>query len=201
MTKQDLKYTTALISTIIILTLLYFGAFLPLRKAQLYINAVRGASEIRSVQEFNKLFDGVLDFYSPVGHGEVAYAYLNVLINATQNQQDSVIVEILLKEADRLMEPIIKADKGPAYFQALYSYGLLYELAANKFKDNGYFQKAADIYEIAYKHSPGRPTLLYGIFRTNYALGNVEKVKKITEIIARSFPNSSVLKDTNLHFK
>ena len=194
---KDSKYIIALIATIATLFLLYFGSFLPLKKSQLYIDAVGGSSQIRSVQEFNKLFSKTLDFYSPIGHGEVVYAYLNVIVGAVQNQQNKDIVEILLKEADKRMEPILKADKGSAYFQSLYSYALLYELAGNKFKDNNYYQKAADIYEIALKHSPGRPTLLYGLFRTYNVLGNTEKVKEIAEIIAKYFPAEGALQVEN----
>lgn len=185
---KDLKYTIAFILTITVLILLYLGSFLPFKKSQLYIESVRGSSQVRSVQEFNKLFDKAIDFYSPAGQGEVVYAYINVLINAIQNQQDRAIVEILLKQADKAMEPLIKADKGPAYFQALYSYGLLYELAANKFKDVGYFQKAAAVYEIAYTHSPGRPTLLLGLFRVYGVLGDNEKTGEIEKIISKYWP-------------
>ena len=192
---KDLKLTIAFILTIIILILLYFGAFLPFKKSRLYIEAARNSSQVRSVQEFNKLFDNVLDFYSPVGQGEVVYAYMNVLASAIQSQQDRVIAEILLKQADKAMEPMLKADKGPSYFQALYSYGLLYELAANKFKDAGYFQKAASVYEISYKHSPGRPILLSGLFRVYSALGDTEKTKEIGEIMLKYWPEDNNIKE------
>ncbi|MCL5004464.1 MAG: tetratricopeptide repeat protein [Patescibacteria group bacterium] len=192
---KDIKLTIAFTSTIIILILLYFGAFLPFKKSRLYIEAVRSSSQVRSVQEFNKLFDGVIGFYSPVGQGEVVYAYVNLLVNVVQNQQERTVAEILLKQADKAMEPMIKADKGPSYFQALYSYGLLYELAANKFKDAGYFQKAAAIYEIAYKHSPGRPTLLSGLYRVYSALGDTGKARKIAEIMLKYWPEDDKIKE------
>ncbi|MEK7553065.1 MAG: hypothetical protein AAB504_00010, partial [Patescibacteria group bacterium] len=172
----------------------YFGSILPFQKSRLYIDAVRGASQIRSVQDFNKLFGKTLDFYSPIGHGEVVYAYLNIIIGAVQNQQNKDIVEILLKEADKRMEPMLKEDKGNAFFQNLYSYALLYELAGNKFKDGNYYQKAADIYEIALRHSPNRPMLLYGLFRSYNALGNVEKIKETREIMFKYWPEDEKLK-------
>ena len=191
---NDIKIIIAFILTILMLVLFYFGAFLPLRKSQLYIDAVRGSSQIKSVQEFNNLFNKALDFYSPVGHGEVVYAYLNIIIGIIQNQQNKDIVEILLKEADKRMEPILKEDKGNAFFQSLYSYALLYELAGNKFNNKNYYQKAADIYEIALRHSPNRPMLLYGLFRSYNALSNVEKIKEIAEIISKYFPeNKNIL--------
>jgi len=191
---RDFKIIIAFTSTVLLLIFVYFGAFLPLKKSQLYIDAVRGSSQIRSVQEFNKLFGKVLDFYSPVGHGEVVYAYLNIIIGAVQNQQNREIVDILLKEADKRMEPIIKEDKGNAFFQSLYSYALLYELAGNKFQDNNYYQKSADIYEIALKHSPNRPMLLYGLFRSYNALGDTEKSKEIGEVILKQQPNNKEMK-------
>ena len=191
---RDFKIIIAFVITVIILVLVYFGSILPFQKSRLYIDAVRSASQIKSVQEFNKLFDKALDFYSPVGHGEVVYAYLNVVIGIIQNQQDKNIAEILLKEADKRMEPILKEDKGNAFFQSLYSYALLYELAGNKFNNKNYYQKAADIYEIALRHSPNRPMLLYGLFRSYNALSNVEKIKEIAEIISKYFPeNKNIL--------
>lgn len=188
--QKDIKIIIAFISTIIILVFVYLGAFLPFKKSRLYIDAVKGSSQIRSVQEFNKLFGGALDFYSPIGHGEVVYAYLNIVIGAVQNQPNKNITEILLKEADKQMEPILAEDKGNAFFQNLYSYALLYELAGNKFKDNNYYKKAADIYEIALRHSPGRSMFLYGLFRSYNALGNIGKIKEIAEIISRYWPEN-----------
>ena len=180
---QQYKLIIATISSLLLIILVYFGAFLPLKKSQLYIDAVRGSSQIKSVQEFNKLFGKALDFYSPIGHGEAVYAYLNVIIGVVQNQQNKEIIDILLKEADKRMEPILEQDKGNAFFQSLQSYGLLYELAGNKFSDRNYYQKAANIYEIALRHSPNRPILLYGLFRSYNALGNTEKIKQTAEII------------------
>jgi tetratricopeptide (TPR) repeat protein len=171
------------------MVLIYFGSFLPLKKSQLYIDAVKGSSQIKSVQEFNKLFGKALDFYSPIGHGEAVYAYLNVIIGVVQNQQNKEIIDILLKEADKRMGPILEQDKGNAFFQSLQSYGLLYELAGNKFNDRNYYQKAADIYEIALRHSPGRPNLLTGLFRSYNALGDTEKIKEIAEIINKYWPS------------
>ncbi len=191
---KDLKYIFASLSTILLLVLMYFGAFLPLKKSQLYIDAVKSSSQIKSVQEFNKLFGKALDFYSPVGHGEVVYAYLNILINIAQNQQNKEIIDILLKEADKQMGPILKADKGNAFFQSLQSYALLYELAGNKFQDMAYYQKAAGIYEIALRHSPGRQNLLYGLFRSYNALGDKEKIREIGEIILKQQPNNEEVK-------
>ena len=191
---RDFKIIIAFVITVIILVLVYFGSILPFQKSRLYIDAVRSASQIKSVQEFNKLFDKALDFYSPVGHGEVVYAYLNVVIGIIQNQQDKNIAEILLKEADKRMEPILKEDKGNAFFQSLYSYALLYELAGNKFNNKNYYQKAAGIYEIALKHSPNRPMLLYGLFRSYNALGNVEKIKEIAGIISKYWPKNEEIK-------
>lgn len=187
---KDIKIIIAFIITAILLTFIYFGSFLPLKKSQSYINAVKGSSQIRSVQDFNKLFGKTLDFYSPVGHGEVVYAYLNILINIAQNQQNKEIIDILLKEADKQMEPILEQNKGNAFFQSLQSYALLYELAGNKFQDMNYYQKAAGIYEIALKHSPGRQNLLYGLFRSYNALGNKEKIKETAEIINKYWPES-----------
>jgi len=187
---RDLKLIIAFLSTIFMAVLIYFGSLLPLQKSRLYIKAITGSSQIHSVQEFNTLFNRALDFYSPVGHGEAVYAYLNVLVSTMQNIENRQVVEILLKEADKRMEPFLAADKGASYFQNLYTYGLIYELAGTKFKELVYYQKAMSIYETASRHSPGRQNLLYGLFRTNNALGNAEKAGAIAEIIAKYWPGA-----------
>ena len=50
---------------------IYFGSYRPLVKGQKYIEALSKAGEVRSVEEFRKNFESVLQYPAPVSDDEI----------------------------------------------------------------------------------------------------------------------------------
>lgn len=189
---NDIKIIIAFIITILILTSFYFGAYLPLQKSQMHINAIFSlqSGKVRTFDDFNNLFDSVLDFYSPVGQDEITQYYLGILLNIINQQSDKNIIDVLARQAENRMEPILKAGKGFNFNQNLYTLGSIYKITALKFRDLGYYQKAVNIFNDGLKYSPNRLIFLRGLFDLYSAnADDKEKTLEIGKTILKYYPN------------
>lgn len=194
---KDLKYIIALLITILMAVSLYFGSYLPLRKAQYHINAVMNlqSGKIRSIGDFNNLFDPVLNFYSPVGQDEITQYYLGILLNIINQQSDRAVIDALVKQAEQRAAPVLEAGRGFNFNQNLYTFGSIYKIAAIKFKDKGYYDKAVNIFNIGLKYSPNRLIFLKGLFDLYSAnIDDQQKAKEIGEIILKYYPGETSVK-------
>lgn len=194
---KSIKKTIAALATIIILALMYFGAYLPLRKSQLYVEAMADLQrkEMHSVQNFIDNFSPSLNFYSPIGQDEVvSYFVGGILVNVINQQNNPQVIESLLKESEKWFEPIIKSQKGFSVSQNLYNFAELYLLAAQKLKSVAYLQKSIGLFNEGLKNSPNRYIFLEGIFSAYQIGGDKTKIKEIGETILRYWPENESVK-------
>ncbi|MBI4993756.1 hypothetical protein HZC33_02255 [Candidatus Wolfebacteria bacterium] len=185
---NEFKIIIAFIITILTLGMFYLGAYLPLAKSQMYINAYRDLPKIKSLEEFNKIFEKVFDYYSPIGQEEIISGYLNILVNLISSQKlDEQVANVLFNNVDGVMNPFLKSGKGFNLSQNIYALATVYEIAANKFNSPEYRQRSIYLYQEGLKYSPGRPIFIFGLFNSYYNFGDKQKAKKIGEIILKSF--------------
>lgn len=194
---KPIKKLIATLATSIILVLMYFGSYLPLRKSQLYIKAMFDlqSGKIRSIQDFNTAFGSALNFYSPIGQDEITSQYLNILANVISQQTDKDIIEILTKQAENIMEPILKTGKGFGYSQNLYGFARLYELVAQKLNSNAYLQKSVDMLKLGLENSPNRYIFLEELFNAYQMKGDKIKIKEIGETILKYSSDNEKIKE------
>jgi tetratricopeptide (TPR) repeat protein len=185
------KKIIAISATIVILIAMYLGSFLPLRKSQIYIKAMFNfqSGKVHSVEDFVGLFGSALNFYSPIGQDEVVSYYSGILANVINQQNNEQVIEILLKESEKWMEPILKAQKGFVFNQNLYNFAVVYKIAGLKFKNEIYYQKSLDLFNEGLKYSPNRLIFLGGLYELYQAKGDNEKMKEISEIVLKYYPN------------
>ncbi|MFA5084506.1 MAG: hypothetical protein WC475_03990 [Candidatus Paceibacterota bacterium] len=195
------KKTIAGLATIGILALMYLGAFLPLRKSQLYIRAMVDvqSGKVRTLQNFIDSFYPALDFYSPVGQDEVVSYYaggiLPTLMDSVADQPGGPqIIEALLQDLDKWIEPIIKSGKGFGFSQNLYNFGNIYYVAAEKLNSDAYLQKSIDFFNEGLKSSPGRDLFFEGLFRDYQLKGDKVKMREIGDIILKHWPDSEEIR-------
>ena len=189
---NDIKIIIAFIMTILILVLFYFGAYLPLKKSQMHINAVLSLQngKVRTLDDLNNLFNSVLDFYSPVGQDEITQYYLGILLGIINQQPNKDIIDILARQAENRMESILKAGKGFNFNQNLYTLGSIYKITALKSRDLGYYQKAVNIFQEGLKYSPNRLIFLRGLFDIYSANADDKgKALEIGKTILKYYPN------------
>lgn len=189
----SLKKFIVISSTIIILIGMYLGAYLPLRKSQRYIGAILQLGRIRSLQDFNAVFDPVLNFYSPVGQDEIISYYFGILANVIQ-QSNEEVATALTKQAEDLMGPVIREGKGFGYSQNLYNFAGFYKIAALKLKSDAYLQKSLDLFNEGLKNSPNRSIFLEGLFDIYRIKGDTGRMKEVGEIILKYWPEKEEIR-------
>ena len=187
----SIKKFIAIFATIAALIAMYLGSFLPLRKSQLYIKAMFNfqSGKVHSVEDFIGLFGSALNFYSPIGQDEAVSYYSGILTNVINQQNNEQVIEVLLKESEKWMEPILKAQKGFVFNQNLYNFATVYKIAALKLKNEIYYQKSLDLFNEGLKYSPNRLIFLSGLFELYQAKGDNEKMREISDIILKYWPD------------
>lgn len=190
-----------LIATIIVITAIgmaYFGAYLPLRKGQMQIDAVINlqSGKVRNIDDLNGLFNPVLDFYSPIGQDELTQYYLGILINIINQQTEKQVIDVLIKQAEGRMAPILEKGTGFSFNQNLYTFGSIYKIAALKFHDLDYYQKAINIFQMGLKYSPNRSIFLKGLFEL-YSANKDDQTKalEIGKTILEYYPNETKVRE------
>ncbi len=184
------RFIVASLISLIVLVLWYFGSYLPLKKSQLYVQGLRAlqTAEPRSLQEFNNLFDPVLDSYSPIGQDELVASYLDFIINVINQQTDQQLIMTLVSQAERRVAPILEAKKGFNFSQILFDIGRIYQIAAYKLKSQSYYEKSVELYKEGLKFSPNRPIFLYGLFELYKFGGDKEGEKEVGTTILKYWP-------------
>lgn len=186
---QRVKFIAAGIITVFLATAWIFGVYLPIQKSQRYINAYQKAAQVRSVEEFMKLFDSVLDYYSPVGRDEVVSSYLGVILNVLgQKGTPKEVVQIFTQQAERRSQYFIDKKAGFIFSQNLFKLGMVYKMSMD-FGFPEMYSKAVDVLELGREASPGRPVFLYNLLELYYGKGDKEKARGLAQQILRYWPN------------
>lgn len=167
--------------------MIYFSAYLPYAKSRAYINAIRAAQNLRSVEEFKKTLDKVFNFYSPVGDEEVVKFLSNdvaSLINQEQATQD----------ISRLIVEYIE----PRFFENnvrhMITAAKMYETLWRRWGGEDDFKKTESYFLKAYEIGPKLPPVLYGMVSLYYAHRDFDKVKTIAGEILTYWPDDERLK-------
>lgn len=194
---QTFKQLIAAIIILVAIGMGYFGAYLPLRKGQIHIAAISElqSGNIRSVGDFNALFDNDFNFYSPVGQDEIISHYLGNLANIINQQTNRQIADIFVKQAENVMAPTLKIKRGFSFNQNLYTLGSIYKIAAIKFKDENYYEKSIEIFNEGLEYSPNRLMFLKGIFELYAFHGEMEKALEIGHVILKYYPDESKVRE------
>ena len=84
----SIKKIVIVIVIVIVLFAIYYGSFLPLRKSQSLVRAMRSVGAARTVDDLEKILSQSLDFYSPVGQDEIMRQVANLILDVLMQQKD-----------------------------------------------------------------------------------------------------------------
>lgn len=168
--------------------MIYFSAYLPYAKSRVYINAVRQAQNLRSVDEFKNLFNSVFNFYSPVGEEEVVKFLSNdiaALINRPEATEDvsGLLIEYL---APRFFSNNVRH---------MITGARIYETLWRRWGKEVYYSKSEDYYQKAYAIGPKLPPVLYGMLGIYYMRQDFNRAKSIAGQILTYWPNDERIKN------
>ena len=167
---------------IIALAGIYYGAYRPFAKAQLYV-AVRGAAPtFRTLDEFTLYHDRMFNYYSPIGNRETVKFFIENMLGviAQENQPEEVARAVV-----EYGESYIYKNETIHLLQMAYQYDTLWR----RFRDKEYFEKAEFYYNRVHEIGPRLPHALYGLLSLYQRDGNVDKMKEIGEKILELWPS------------
>lgn len=179
-----------LIITGIVLSILgiIFGSYLPFKKARLYVEARKYLTRIKTPADFEKTFNPLFDFYSPVGDEETSRFLANTLIDNIASDEQSEMASRYLAD---YLEPRMKKDN----IKHLLILGQMYKALWEKSGKENDFLKSEEYYQKALSLGPKLPPVLYGLFDLYKEKGDWEKLKQIGEIILQYWPEDENVKE------
>jgi len=192
------KLLKQIISGLVIVSaifLIYLSAYLPYKKAYLYISAMNESRKAKTLDEFLIPFNRFFNFWSPVGNPEGIRFFAGDVSGILRNESlPKEVAKELAEYSFNLLNSDVKGMKGLNYAQGIlyeaeiaYVYGILH-------KDEGYLKKAEELYKKGLELSPKRPQFLYGLFGLYLNTGRKEEAKKIGEEILKYWPNDEKIK-------
>jgi len=173
-----------------LLSVAYYGSYLPLHKSQMFITALRNLRNIKSLADFEQSFSLPLDAPSPVGQEELVRNTANTVLGLMQQQGvSSQIAAELMKYVQNYYAPLIDRGRGMSFEQNLYLLGALNEIMYTRTGDAKYLQAADKYYSEGLQFGPKRPQFLYGLFDVYRMEGNIVGVQAIAQQILSQWPD------------
>ncbi|MDO8557209.1 MAG: hypothetical protein Q7R98_01985 [Candidatus Jorgensenbacteria bacterium] len=160
---------------------IYFGSYLPLSKAQKYVEALRAArSSARSISDFKMLFNIPLDFYSPIGNEEVIkFLSIDILNAITQKQPE---------EINRSLVEYIEPHMFKNDVRHLIILGQMYAILWREYGNKEDYLKSESYQQMALAIGPNLPPVLYGLLDIYQASGDKVKLMEIAKTIVKYWP-------------
>jgi hypothetical protein len=186
------KKIVIVIIIVIVIVGLYFGAYLPYKKAHAFILKIRQLQSVGSIEELTFNLSEVLDIPSPVGRDEVVGFTLDQLSNIVRGDFSKEINHSLADYAEEISAPVLDNPRSAELTKTILKMGIIYQKIWFFHKEPVYAAKAETLYLKGLEISPNRPQFLYGLFDLYLSGGRVEDAKQIGEKIIGFWPNDSV---------
>ncbi|MDO8536766.1 MAG: hypothetical protein Q7R94_00780 [bacterium] len=189
MPHQLLKKIIGILASVFIISVAYYGTFLPLKKSQSFISALRNLRSATSLQEFERILSEPLGIPSPIGQEELVRNSANVALSIVQQNNKPEIISAVVDYVEEKFAPLIARGTGMSFEQNLYILATINQLAFAKTGQANYFLAAKKYYSRGLELGPKRPQFLYGMFDVYRTEGNVEASKAIAAQILSQWPD------------
>lgn len=189
--KNDLKKQgIAVVGSIVLCFLIYYGSYLPFKKSETFITTLKGMDSLRSVEDVEVVFDEVFDIPSPIGQEEVIRHFASVILSTIQRFNASQVPasEQLVSYIEKKYQPIIESERGMSFNQNLFVLGSLNQIVFLQTKNPKYLAAAETYYTKGVERSPKRPQFLYASFDLNRIKNDSDKVREIANKILTLWP-------------
>ena len=192
---RNTKQVIAVILTVAILAVAWWGSYAPMRKAEMFISTLQGlqSTPASSLQDLENRLSAPLDAPSPIGQEELVRNMANNILSFVQRSNDASTTAALITFLHGYFDPIIANGKGMSFGQDLYLMGAIEEAAFVRTGNPQYLADAQKYYETAVQLGPNRPQALYGLFDIYRFEGNVQGAIGIAQKITTLWPT-----DTNI---
>jgi hypothetical protein len=189
------KKIIAVVVSVAIIALAYYGTYRPLRKAEMFIATLQGlqTNPATSLNDLETRLAIPLEYSSPIGQEELVRNTANSVLNFVQQSPSTTSTDELVNFIMGYYQPILVREKGMSFGQDLYLVGAINEIAFARTGEPNYISTAQEYYEEGETLAPNRPQPLYGLFDVYRAEGNVSGTVAIADKILANWPG-----DTNV---
>lgn len=192
---EDRTYhkVAAIIIVAAILGIAFYGSYLPMRKAQMFIATLQGlqTSPATSLQDLETRLSTPLDYPSPIGQEELVRNMANSVLSFVQQGGDASSTAALIGYLNSYYDPILNQGKGMSFGQDLYLEGAINETAFAQTGDTTYLAAAQHWYSEGVALGPNRPQALYGLFDIYRAEGDTTDTIAIGDKILTNWPSDT----------
>ena len=170
-----------IIIIVIALAGIYYGAYRPLVKAQLYITVQKTAPISQTFDEFVSYYNRIFEYYSPIGNKEIAKFFISNMSGIiVQKDRPEEIARALVEYG----ESHIYKNKTVHLVQMAYAYDILWK----RFRNEEYFKKTEFYYNQVHEIGPRLPHALYGLFILYQGSGKIDEMMDVGEKILELWP-------------
>jgi len=196
------KKIIAVAVAVAIVSIAYYGSYLPLRKAQAFIATLQRLSTTppTSLNNLETRLAIPLDAPSPIGQEELVRNTANSVLNFVQQSPDATSTDALVSFLMNYYSPILSRGRGMSFGQDLYLVGAVNEIAFSRTGQTGFLTTAQQSYQEGVALGPNRPQSLYGLFDVYRAEGNVAGVVQVANTITTNWPSDTSIKQTFAQF-
>jgi hypothetical protein len=196
------KKIIAIAVSVAILCIAYYGSYLPLRKAQMFIATLQGLQTTppTSLEDLETRLSVPLDAPSPIGQEELVRNTANSVLNFVQQSPNATSTDELVSFMMSYYEPILAPGKGMSFGQDLYLVGAVNEIAFAQTGQANFLSTAQQYYEEGEALGPNRPQPLYGLFDVYRAEGNVASTTAIADKILANWPSDTTVQQALAQF-
>jgi len=208
---NQLKKFIGILAAVFVLSVAYYGSYLPLKKSQAFINSMREISGIlRSVQnaeglraampDIKERLSSVFAMPSSIGQEELVRNAANLFLEILNSTNDPALISEIMDFVTLHFQPILDRGSGMSFGQDLYIVGAMNELAFIKTQQARFLQAAKENYLHGYQLGPKRPQPLHGLFDIYRIEGNVDKTREIGEQILAQWPDEQRTREALANF-
>jgi hypothetical protein len=196
------KKIIAIAVSVAILCIAYYGSYLPLRKAQMFIATLQGLQTTppTSLDDLETRLSVPLDAPSPIGQEELVRNMANSVLSFVQESPDATSTDALVGFMMSYYDPILAPGKGMSFGQDLYLVGAVNEIAFAQTGQANFLSTAQQYYEEGEMDGPNRPQPLYGLFDVYRAEGNVASTTAVAEKIMTNWPGDTTVSQALAQF-
>ncbi len=188
-----IKQVVAIVGSLFLLWLIYFGSYLPLKKSETFIITLQSMDNMRSIDDVKMAFNEVFAIPSPIGQGEAIRHFSSVILSTVQrfSAAQAPATEELLRYVESLYAPMMQDGRGMSFGQNLFVLGSMNEVAYVQTRNPKYLATSEKYYSLGHEMAPNRPQFLYGLFDLYRLQGDVDKTTAIANQITTLWPTDT----------
>jgi hypothetical protein len=204
---EDRTYqrVAAIIIVAAIFGIAFYGSYMPMRKAQMFIATLQGLQtqqgQATSLQDLENKLSVPLDYPSPIGQEELVRNMANSVLSFVQQSTNASSTGALIDYLNSYYNPILNAGKGMSFGQDLYLEGAINEIAFAQTGDPTYLAAAQKWYLEGVALGPNRPQALYGLFDVYRAEGNASGTIAVGTTILHNWPSDTKIQQAMALFR